>query len=61
MQKSIKFIEELGIKNIESYEKNQVLEYGLEKLRKNNSVNIIGNPKKRASIISFTELFFLIF
>ena len=51
--KSIKFIEELGIKNIENYE-NQVLEYGLEKLRKNNSVNIIGNPKKRASIISFT-------
>ena len=51
--KSIKFIEELGIKNIENYE-NQVLEYGLEKLRKDNSVNIIGNPKKRASIISFT-------
>ena len=51
--KSIKFIQELGIKNIENHE-SQVLEYGLEKLRKNNSVNIIGNPKKRASIISFT-------
>ena len=51
--KSIKFIQDLGIKNIEKHE-NQVLEYGLEKLRKNNSVNIIGNPKKRASIISFT-------
>ena len=51
--KSIKFIEELGIKNIEKHEK-QVLEYGLEQLRKNNSVNIIGNPKNRASIMSFT-------
>ncbi len=51
--KSIKFIQDLGIKNIEKHE-NQVLEYGLEKLRKNNSINIIGNPKKRASIISFT-------
>ena len=51
--KSIKFIQELGIKNIEKHE-NQVLEYGLEKLRKNNSVNIIGNPKNRSSIMSFT-------
>ena len=51
--KSIKFIQDLGIKNIESHE-NQVLEYGLEQLKKNNSVRIIGNPKKRASIMSFT-------
>ena len=51
--KSIKFIQELGIKNIEKHE-NEILEYGLEKLRKDNSVNIIGNPKNRASIISFT-------
>lgn len=51
--KSIKFIQDLGIKNIESHE-NQILEYGLEQLKKNNSVRIIGNPKKRASIISFT-------
>ena len=51
--KSIKFIQDLGIKNIEKHE-NQVLEYGLEKLRKDNSVSIIGNPKNRASIISFT-------
>ena len=43
--KSIKFIQDLGIKNIEKHE-NQILEYGLEKLRKDNSVNIIGNPKK---------------
>ena len=51
--KSIKFIQDLGIKNIEKHE-NKVLEYGLEQLKKNNSVQIIGNPKKRASIISFT-------
>ena len=51
--KSIQFIQDLGIKNIEQHE-NEVLEYGLEKLRKNNSVKIIGNPKKRSSIMSFT-------
>ncbi len=51
--KSIKFMQDLGIKNIKDHE-SQVLEYGLEKLKKNNSVNIIGNPKNRASIMSFT-------
>jgi len=51
--KSINFLKELGIKNIENHE-SEVLEYGLEQLRKNNSVKIIGNPKERASIISFT-------
>ncbi len=51
--KSIKFIQDLGIKNINNHE-SQVLEYGLEKLKKNNSVSIIGNPNNRASIISFT-------
>ena len=50
---SINFIEKLGIKNIASYE-NEVLEYGLEKLRKNNSINIIGNPKNRGSVLCFT-------
>ena len=50
---SIKFIQDLGIKNIEKHE-SQILEYGLEKLRKDNSINIIGNPKNRASIMSFT-------
>ena len=43
--KSIEFIKDLGIKNIEKHE-NEILEYGLDQLRKNNSVNIIGNPKK---------------
>ena len=51
--KSIKFIQDLGIKNIENHE-SKILEYGLEKLRKDNSVNIIGNPTNRASIMSFT-------
>ena len=51
--KSIKFIQDFGIKNIEKHE-GQILDYGLEKLRKDNSVKIIGNPKNRAFIISFT-------
>ena len=51
--KAIEFIQDLGIKNIENHE-NQILEYGLEQLKKNNSVKIIGNPKNRASIMSFT-------
>jgi cysteine desulfurase / selenocysteine lyase len=50
---SINFIESIGIKNIFSYE-NEIMEYGIEKLRKNNSVSIIGNPKERGSVICFT-------
>jgi len=50
---SIRFIEDVGIKNIMDHEK-VVVEYGLEKLKKNNSVKIIGNPKDKGSIISFT-------
>ena len=50
---SINFIEKLGIKNIASHE-NEILEYGLETLRKNNSINIIGNPKNRGSVLCFT-------
>jgi cysteine desulfurase / selenocysteine lyase len=50
---SINFIEKLGIKNIASHE-NEVLGYGLETLRKNNSINIIGNPKNRGSVLCFT-------
>tara|TARA_B100001250_G_scaffold361942_1_gene340314 strand:- start:164 stop:1381 length:1218 start_codon:yes stop_codon:yes gene_type:complete len=50
---SIKFIEDIGIKNIMRHE-NEVLEYGLEQLKKNNSVKIIGQPKSKGSIIAFT-------
>ncbi len=50
---SINFIERIGIKNILSHE-NEIMEYGIEKLKKNNSVKIIGDPKKRGSVICFT-------
>ena len=48
---AIKFIEKIGIKNILAYE-NEIMEYALEKLKKNNSINIMGNPKNRGSVIS---------
>ncbi len=50
---SLKFIENLGIKNIEKHE-NEILEYGIEKLKKNNSVSIIGEPQNRGSVLCFT-------
>ena len=50
---SLKFIEDVGIKNIMEHEK-EILEYGLDEIKKNNSVKIIGDPKVRGSIISFT-------
>ncbi len=50
---SIKFLEKIGIKNIVSHEK-KLMDYGLEILKKNNSVKIIGNPRNKGSVISFT-------
>ncbi|MFL2883041.1 MAG: aminotransferase class V-fold PLP-dependent enzyme [Pelagibacteraceae bacterium] len=50
---AIKFIKDLGIENIQNHE-NEVLEYGIEKLRRNNSVNIVGDPSNRGSVICFT-------
>jgi cysteine desulfurase/selenocysteine lyase len=50
---SINFIEKLGIKNIAAHE-NEILEYAFEKLKKNNSINIIGSPKNRGSVLCFT-------
>tara|TARA_Y100000590_G_scaffold468301_1_gene650576 strand:+ start:1382 stop:2602 length:1221 start_codon:yes stop_codon:yes gene_type:complete len=50
---SLKFIKSVGFKNIVEHEK-KLTNYALEKLKKINSVNIIGNPKKRAGVISFT-------
>ncbi len=49
---SIKFIEKIGIKNIERQE-SELIQYGQEILRKNNSVKLIGNPKNRGSVLSF--------
>ncbi len=50
---SIKFLEKIGIENIEKHEKN-LLNYAIEVLRKNNSINIVGNPSKKGGVISFT-------
>ncbi len=50
---SIKFMNSVGIENIIKHEK-ELTNYTLEKLKKINSVNIIGNPKNRAGVISFT-------
>ena len=50
---SIKFIQTIGIENIIKHE-NEITNYALEKLKKINSVNIVGNPKKKTGVISFT-------
>ena len=50
---SIKFLEKIGINNIINHEK-EIMSYGQELLRNNNSVKIIGNPKNKGAVISFT-------
>ena len=50
---SIKFINKIGIDNIAKHE-NETLQYGEEILRKNNSVKLIGNPKSKGAVLSFT-------
>ena len=50
---SIKFLETVGIDNIIQHEK-ELIEYGQEILRKNNSVKLIGNPKEKGGVLSFT-------
>ena len=50
---SIKFINKIGIENIAKHEK-EVMEYGEEVLKRNNSVKLIGNPKNRGAVLSFT-------
>ena len=50
---SIKFINKIGIDNIANHE-NETLQYGEEILRKNNSVKLIGNPKSKGAVLSFT-------
>ncbi len=50
---SIKFMNSIGINNIVKHEA-ELTGYALEKLKKINSVNIVGNPKNKAGVISFT-------
>ena len=49
---SIKFMEAIGIENIEKHEK-ELLDYAIDVLGKNNSINIVGNPKNKGGVISF--------
>ena len=50
---SIKFMEKIGIENIMQHEADLV-EYGQELLKKNNSVKLIGSPKNKGGVLSFT-------
>ena len=50
---SINFINKLGIEKIEEHER-ELTKYGEEVLRKNNSIKLIGNPKNKGSVLSFT-------
>jgi len=50
---SIKFLKKIGINNITTHEK-ELIDYGKEILSKNNSVSLIGNPKKKGAVLSFT-------
>jgi len=50
---SIKFLEKIGINNVIKHEQ-ELMEYGQEILKKNNSVKLIGNPKEKGAVLSFT-------
>ena len=50
---SIKFMQSIGIENIIKHE-NELTNYALDNMKKINSVNIVGNPKNKAGVISFT-------
>jgi len=50
---SIKFMELIGINNLVNHER-ELTNYALEKLKTINSVKIVGNPKNKAGVISFT-------
>jgi len=50
---SIKFLEKIGMNNVIQHEK-ELMDYGKEILKKNNSVKLIGNPKKKGAVLSFT-------
>ena len=50
---SIKFLEKIGINKVIQHEK-ELMDYGQAILRKNNSVKLVGNPKKKGAVLSFT-------
>ena len=50
---SIKFMQAIGINNLVNHERELTI-YALEKLKTINSVKIVGNPKNKAGVISFT-------
>ncbi len=50
---SIKFLNKIGIENIIKHEK-ELIDYGQEILKKNNSVKLVGNPKNKGAVLSFT-------
>ena len=52
-KESIRFMQSIGIENIIKHE-NELTNYALENMKKINSVNIVGNPKNKAGVISFT-------
>ena len=49
---SIKFLEKIGMDNVIQHEK-ELMDYAQEILRKNNSVKLVGNPKKKGAVLSF--------
>ena len=50
---AIKLLQKIGNDKILDYE-NNLLNYGIDQLKRNNSVKLIGNPKKKASVLTFT-------
>ena len=50
---SIKFLNKIGIENVMKHE-SELINYGQEILKKNNSVKLIGNPKNKGGVLSFT-------
>jgi len=50
---SIKFLEKIGMNNVIQHEK-ELMDYGQEVLRKNNAVKLVGNPKNKGAVLSFT-------
>ena len=50
---SIKLVEKIGLDKISDIE-DEVLRYGIDKMKKNNSITLIGEPQNKASVISFT-------